>query len=438
MKHLRWLIAIILFTGLSIAQAGLPGGPAAGLAWNAARTQAFVVKEQTVDIVDTTDAAAPTVVNSQIQANARIRGLAYDESRGLLFLAAEDGGVEVWNVANASAPQHLNTFDVLYFGTPVPALDIELSGNFAYVAASEGGGHILDVSDPLNPVDRGLFSIQQAPVRAVHLDDGFLYSAGFTPGRFTVQADGSLRISNAFPYSFLTTEITADGNLAFVHDGNTLTIHAADASGFPILSSITTQASGMAASAGYLYVAWSFLSQTEISVYDVRTPGAPSLVGTIPGTAGAAEMVIDRPLALVRSSDAAMIVDVSDPAAPTVLGSTPLVAGSDTGGADSGSGDTPANQPPVAVASDQTVSARATVLLDASGSFDPDGQIVSYAWRQTSGSSVRLANADTAVAQFRAPRVSRFRGTVQLGFEVTVTDNDGASAAKQVQVTVNR
>lgn len=93
--------------------------------------------------------------------------------------------------------------------------------------------------------------------------------------------------------------------------------------------------------------------------------------------------------------------------------------------------------PPVANAGpDQTVNKRVTVKLNGSGSYDPDGSIVSYRWRKISGPLVRLLNASSAIASFRAP-VPKGGTPVKLVFELMVTDNSGSTAADQVLITVN-
>lgn len=95
--------------------------------------------------------------------------------------------------------------------------------------------------------------------------------------------------------------------------------------------------------------------------------------------------------------------------------------------------DVTVNAAPVANAgADQSVVAGAAVGLDGSASSDSDGSIVSYAWVQTSGTTVALTNADTATPNFTAPNVA---GT--LVFQLTVTDNDGATASDSVAVTVD-
>lgn len=100
-----------------------------------------------------------------------------------------------------------------------------------------------------------------------------------------------------------------------------------------------------------------------------------------------------------------------------------------------GGSTTPVNRAPKANAgADVAVVGPATVTLDATGSTDSDGTIVSYQWTQVSGSPVLLNAADTATASFEAVEVTQ---TETLSFEVTVTDNEGAAASDTVVVTVN-
>ena len=93
------------------------------------------------------------------------------------------------------------------------------------------------------------------------------------------------------------------------------------------------------------------------------------------------------------------------------------------------------NLPPVADAgSDQSVSGGSRVTLDGSGSSDPDGVVASYAWAHVSGGrrTLNLRDADQAVARVRVPRVRR---EVAFVFELTVTDNNGATSTDTVTVT---
>ncbi|HET7502490.1 MAG TPA: S8 family serine peptidase [Kofleriaceae bacterium] len=85
----------------------------------------------------------------------------------------------------------------------------------------------------------------------------------------------------------------------------------------------------------------------------------------------------------------------------------------------------------VITAATACVQGGATVTLDATRSLDPDGEIVSYAWTQVSGPPVVLTGATSATASFAAPAA----GT--LVFSLTVTDNDGLVATRQVTIPVD-
>lgn len=92
------------------------------------------------------------------------------------------------------------------------------------------------------------------------------------------------------------------------------------------------------------------------------------------------------------------------------------------------------NQAPSADAgADQSVAEGDVVELVGSGS-DPDGDDLSYMWRQESGPNVTLQGAATANASFTAPQVEEQGAT--LGFTLTVMDPAGATGSDDVNVEV--
>jgi hypothetical protein len=99
----------------------------------------------------------------------------------------------------------------------------------------------------------------------------------------------------------------------------------------------------------------------------------------------------------------------------------------------------PSNEAPVADAGeDQSVRRRSIVILDGTGSIDPDGTIVSYEWTQISGKPVKLYPKSTpGMVKFRAPRYSR-RNSNELVFELKVTDDNDATSTDLVTVTVHK
>lgn len=87
--------------------------------------------------------------------------------------------------------------------------------------------------------------------------------------------------------------------------------------------------------------------------------------------------------------------------------------------------------PPVALATwTSCVSTGALVILDGAKSYDPDGAIVSYAWRQLSGPTASLTNANTHLAIFNPAQGGDYL------FQLTVTDNAGLNATVNAAVKV--
>ena len=80
---------------------------------------------------------------------------------------------------------------------------------------------------------------------------------------------------------------------------------------------------------------------------------------------------------------------------------------------------------------DQTIECKrgGTVALDGSASFDPDGEPITYAWKQVSGTTVSLI-VSGATATFTAAPPGVYE------FQLTVTDTNGASASDNVVVTI--
>lgn len=83
---------------------------------------------------------------------------------------------------------------------------------------------------------------------------------------------------------------------------------------------------------------------------------------------------------------------------------------------------------------DQTVERGTTVVLDATGSRDPDGTITSYRWtiETPRGRVITPADPTQPRTTFQATELGKYRVTV------VVTDDDGASTRDTLYVTVNR
>ncbi|KXI27057.1 PKD domain-containing protein [Paraglaciecola hydrolytica] len=88
--------------------------------------------------------------------------------------------------------------------------------------------------------------------------------------------------------------------------------------------------------------------------------------------------------------------------------------------------------PTVNAGNDQTVDEQTSVTLTGSAA-DSDGSVASYSWTQTAGTTVTLNNANTATAGFTAPEIN---SNETLTFQLTVSDNDGASTSDHVDINI--
>ena len=73
-----------------------------------------------------------------------------------------------------------------------------------------------------------------------------------------------------------------------------------------------------------------------------------------------------------------------------------------------------------------------SISLNGASSFDPDGTITNYAWTQISGPSSSVITAGNTTT----PTVSQLI-VGQYVYQLTVTDNNGATNTDQVTITVN-
>jgi hypothetical protein len=100
-------------------------------------------------------------------------------------------------------------------------------------------------------------------------------------------------------------------------------------------------------------------------------------------------------------------------------------------------------QPPIVnAAPDQMVNEGDRVILNGTGSFDPDGEIVSYAWgvedSDDEAPPVSLNGQNTYIATFTAPKIAGDVSANSYLFELTVTDNDGLIGSNASKVVVGK
>lgn len=90
------------------------------------------------------------------------------------------------------------------------------------------------------------------------------------------------------------------------------------------------------------------------------------------------------------------------------------------------------NSPPVVIVQDQIGVPPGVVRLDASSSYDPDGDPITFSWTQVSGPGVAISGRNESIATFTAEEGQSY------AFTVTVRDDRGAQAIGRVNVTTRQ
>jgi hypothetical protein len=101
------------------------------------------------------------------------------------------------------------------------------------------------------------------------------------------------------------------------------------------------------------------------------------------------------------------------------------------------------NQPPMANSgADQRVNEGDLVTLNGSGSFDRDGEIVSYTWgiedSDDEAPAISLNGRNSSIATFTAPTVVGSVDANSYLFELTVTDSHGLKGTDTSKVVVQK
>lgn len=146
LKGLLFLTSVLFFS--STAQAN-------PLTYDNARNLVYAGFKGTVAVLDVNDPSNPILVSDSIKAPATVADLFYDDATKRLYIAVNEGDLEIWDLQNAAAPQRISNTKVYYFNTETPVISVAVKGNIAFVSTAWGRMHRLDISDPTNPIDLG-------------------------------------------------------------------------------------------------------------------------------------------------------------------------------------------------------------------------------------------------------------------------------------------
>ena len=205
-----------------------------------------------------------------------------DVNGNFAYVAAGAAGLQVVGVADHAQPMIVGAID-----TPGNADDVKVSGTVAYVADGASGLRLLDVSNPTTPRNLGFFD---------------------TPG----EAQG----------------VVVRGNLAYVADGASglQIIDVGNAASPSLVGSVDTPGTAKGVDVqGTLAVIAD--DSAGIQVVDVTDSVHPRIIGSSPGGQAKDVVLRDNFVYVADFTRSLTTIDVSAPASPIVRASTPSATG---------------------------------------------------------------------------------------------------------------
>jgi len=313
-----------------------------------------------VDIFDITDPTEPVIINSVPYA-----GFPYEirYSNGYAYLAAQSGGLAVLDVdppesasvvatitsagaytgvwvdgpyAYATSGMSLQIVDidppetaliVKSVDMPTQARDVTTYGGYAYVADTDMGAQIVDIDPPGSAAIVGSFTCHFWPTEC--LADGNTLFVGAEGGTMVLDLTNpvspvTLKVLD-YPGSLHGLDTAGDRMIGANMDGGTIIVDAASPSS-AVVSNVVP--SGMTyivtVDGNYAYE----LTSGYLTIIDITTPGAETLVQSIPHSGSCEGLVASGGYAYAAGGDDGLVIyDVDPPASASLVSSTPLSGG---------------------------------------------------------------------------------------------------------------
>ncbi len=244
----------------------------------------------------------------------------------LAYVADYSGGLQIIDVSKPSLSPVIGqvTRDE---ARPFVALAITLVGTTAYVSGSSNGGmHIIDVTDPYTPTATGSISIPGGDSSSNDVSGNYAYvchnaSSFHGLNIIDISTPSSPQLVGSVETTNIARDVTVLGNYAYVADGNS-GLHVIDISSPSnpvIIGSVDTPvyAAGVAVSGTTAYVADGSID-SGLQIIDVSNPEEPVITNSVDIPYGSLDVAVSGHVAYVSSDQGVHIIDI-DPISPSYL-----------------------------------------------------------------------------------------------------------------------
>ncbi|MEO0290306.1 MAG: hypothetical protein ABIN15_03605 [candidate division WOR-3 bacterium] len=153
-----------------------PFGHSYAVSFDPSRNLVFLGSGGGVYILNVSNPSNPQKVSEKIHTRGIVYGLFYESVNKRLYIAAGQGGLEIWDVTDASNPIKLG-----HYFTPGLAYGVYVSGNYAYVADDSAGLRIINISNPSSPYEAGYY-VTPGEAMGVYVSGNYAYVADVDAG----------------------------------------------------------------------------------------------------------------------------------------------------------------------------------------------------------------------------------------------------------------
>jgi len=283
-------------------------------AWGGGFSDVLVIQSNDVDVE--LELSGSGLGNLEVETQFSIDGSSNNLCivGNVAYVAAPGGSLHIIDITDPADPVEIGVYH-----TPGLTADVVVSENIAYVADFDFGLRILDVSDPGNVTETGYVDTPGIAY-GVALEGSIVYVADGTGGVVTVYVSdpGNPVELSTFDTPGEARQVWVEGGILFVTDGENglVILDVSDPENPVVLGSFN--------SPGFSYdivdsdgIAFLADGESGVQILDISSPDNPQWLSTIdtPGTAKGLYAIGDH--LLIADGEAGFrIVDVSDPENP--------------------------------------------------------------------------------------------------------------------------
>jgi len=214
--------------------------------------------------------------------------------------------------------------------------DVEAIGDYIYVADGPQGLHVINVSDPINPIETARYDTPSF-VRNVAVDENYLYLSvedGFWTANI-LTPDVPLGFS-AYPQGGRSQRLIVTGTHAFVSEAGSKSTTTSIVRVMDVSNPVSPTQAGsfdtpyMDTEDIVVTGTWAYLADGDggLRILDITLPDYPREVGYFDTPGHAYEVAISGTLAYVADGNGGIqIINISDPTSPTRLSTFPTPGG---------------------------------------------------------------------------------------------------------------